>query len=85
MNKAHLRAVFLMLAGENVAAVFSAQSGICRTSLYKLLRRRPMSFAVKSKTRLRIKTPLVIARPPASECISETIRYKNGFQSHITK
>jgi hypothetical protein len=31
MNEAHLRAVLLMIAGENVAAV-SAQSGICRTS-----------------------------------------------------
>jgi len=38
MNEIHRRAVLLMLAGKSVAAV-SAQSGICRTSLYKLRRR----------------------------------------------
>ncbi len=38
MNEAHLRAVFLMLAGENVAAV-SEKFKICRTSIYKLRQR----------------------------------------------
>ena len=38
MNEAHRRAVFLMLAGENVAEV-SEEFKICRTGLYKLRRR----------------------------------------------
>jgi len=46
MNEAHLRAVFLMLASENVAAV-SEEFKICRTSFYKLRRWRGATDAIR--------------------------------------
>jgi hypothetical protein len=54
MNEAHLRPVFLMLAGKSVAAV-SPRSRICRTSFFINCggEQRRMLFAVKLNIRQR--------------------------------